>query len=200
LSWWKFKTIFVASIALCGCAAHTRIATAPLPSAIERQVHNAVDAGEGDLEIKALRGRLDADPANLNIRLELARHYQQKGFPDIALEHLRLAVERAPESADAAVAFARLLRDTGRVADGAASLTAFAAKHQPNLEVWAWLGILRDDARDWKWGEGAYREALALAPDHDDLHNNLGYSFCSKVEKTKPRMSSGRPCNSTRIR
>jgi Flp pilus assembly protein TadD len=144
-----------------------------------------VDAGEGDLEIKALRARLDADPANLTTRLELARRYQQKGFPDIALEHLRLAVERAPESADAAVALATLLRDTGRAADGAASLTAFAAKHQPNLEVWAWLGIMRDDAGDWKGGEAAYREALALAPGHDDLHNNLGYCLLRQGRKNE---------------
>jgi Flp pilus assembly protein TadD len=185
LSWWKFETIFVASIALWGCAAHTRIATAPLPSAMEQQVHNAVDAGEGDFEIKALRARVDADPANLNTRIELARRYQQKGFPDIALEHLRLAVERAPESSDVAVALAKLLRDTGRATDGAAFLTAFAAKHQPNLDVWAWLGILRDDAGDWKGGEAAYREALALAPDHDDLHNNLGYCLLRQGRKNE---------------
>jgi predicted dinucleotide-utilizing enzyme len=97
---------------------------------MQRQVHNAVDAGEGDLEIRA---RLDADPANLNTRLELAHRCQQKALPDIALEHLRLAVECAPASADAAVALGTLLRDTGHAADGAASLTAFAAKHQAVL-------------------------------------------------------------------
>jgi hypothetical protein len=42
-------------------------------------------------------------------------------------------VERAPESADAAVALGTLLRNTGHAADGAASLTAFAAKHQAPL-------------------------------------------------------------------
>jgi Flp pilus assembly protein TadD len=152
---------------------------------MDRQVRNAVDAGEGDLEIKALRARLDADPANLNTRFELARQYQQKGFPDIAMEHLRLAVERAPESADAAVELAKLLRNTGRATDGAASLTAFAGKHQPNLDVWAWLGILRDDAGDWKGGEAAYRQALALAPSRDDLHNNLGYCLLQQGRKNE---------------
>lgn len=174
---------------LGGCSTHVRTAAVrpPVQPMMERQIRNAIDAGDGDLDIKILRARLDADPGNLKTRLELASRYQQKGFPDVALEHLRLAVERAPESAGAAIALAKILRDIGRPADGAAALAAFAGRlpaDQPaNPDVWAWMGILRDDAGDWKGGDSAYRQALSLAPDRDDLHNNLGYCLLKQGRK-----------------
>ena len=61
--------------------------------------------------IRARVAKLEANPSDLSARLELARHYQKAGFPEIAVEHGRLAVERAPESADAQIALAKLLRD-----------------------------------------------------------------------------------------
>ena len=183
MSLWKFRFgVAGLVVILAGCSSHAQMARVkPVvpaqPGMIDRQIRNAVDAGEGDYEARVLRARLEADPASLSARMELARHYQQKGFPEVAMEHLRLAVERAPESADAAVALARMLRDNGRPGDGAFVLTGFAGKHEAGLDVWAWLGLLRDEAGDWKGGEEAHRKAIALAPAHDDLHNNLGYSL-----------------------
>ena len=177
---------------LAGCASHGRLArvtpAARQPvhqSAIERQIRNAVDAGEGDFEARALRAHLEADPSSLSARTELAQHYKKKGFPEVAIEHLRLAVERAPESAETAVSLAKMLRDTGRPAEGAAVLSGFAGMHLASVDVWAWLGLLRDEAGDWKGGEEAHRKAIALAPRHDDLHNNLGYCLLRQGRKVE---------------
>jgi Flp pilus assembly protein TadD len=153
------------------------------PTVLERQIRNAVDAGDGDYEIKTLRAKLDADPSSLATRLNLAQHYQKAGFPDVAIEHLRIAVERAPESSDAVIALAKTLRSAGRPGEGAAALNRFAERQAPALDVWAWLGILRDESGDWKAGEAAYRKALALAPERDDLHNNLGYCLLQQGRK-----------------
>jgi Flp pilus assembly protein TadD len=85
-------------------------------------------------------------------------------------------VERAPDSDDAHTGLAKLLRDNGRAAEGAEMLAAYTSSHvSAGASAWAWLGLLRDDAEDWKAGETAHRQALALAPGRDDLHNNLGY-------------------------
>ena len=193
MSLWKFKfAVAGLALTLAGCASHGRLAqVTPAAhqsvhqSSIARQIRNAVDAGEGDFEARALRARLEADPSSLSARTELAQHYKKKGFPEVAIEHLRLAVERAPESADTAVTLAKMLRETGRPAEGAAVLTGFAGKHNASLDVWAWLGLLRDEAGDWKGGEEAHRKAIALAPGHDDLHNNLGYCLLRQGRKAE---------------
>ena len=39
------------------------------------------------------------------------------------------------------------------------------------------LGILLDEQKQWAEGERSHREALALAPKSDSLHNNLGYNL-----------------------
>jgi len=159
---------------------------APLPppqAAVERQIVNAVDAGDGDLEINTLRARLDANPLDLATRLALARRYQKLGFPEVALEHCRLACERAPDSEEAHLALAKMLRDQQKAAEGARMLEDFTKGHQAGEQVWAWLGLLRDDTGDWKAGEAAYRKALGIAPEHDDLHNNLGYCLLRQGKK-----------------
>jgi Flp pilus assembly protein TadD len=167
-------TIIMSSLAGCGqktAAVHAPAGTTkPL-----RQTVNAVDAGDGDYEAGALRAKVEANPADLNARLELARHYQRAGYPEIAIEHCRLACERAPESAEAHVALARMLREDRRPGEGAKVLEKFAAMHEKSVQAWAWLGLLEDEAGDWKAGEAAHRKAVALEPGRDDLRNNLGY-------------------------
>ncbi|MES1257690.1 MAG: tetratricopeptide repeat protein [Acidobacteriota bacterium] len=143
---------------------------------MEQQIVNAVRAGDGDYELHTLRARLDANPLDLDARLEIAKRYQKLGYPEIAIEHGRLACERAPESEEAHLALAKMLRDAAKSAEGARMLAAYVTVNAAaGAGVWAWLGLLRDDTEDWKAGETAHRKALALAPGRDDLHNNLGY-------------------------
>jgi protein O-GlcNAc transferase len=150
---------------------------------MDRQAINAVNAGDGDYELKVLRARLDANPGDLNARLELAHRYQKLGFFEVAIEHCRLACERAPDSDDAHIALAKTLRDDGRASEGARGLAAYAAHHQGSPSVWAWLGLIHDVAGEWSAGEAAHRKALALAPGRDDLHNNLGYCLLKQNRK-----------------
>jgi tetratricopeptide (TPR) repeat protein len=142
-----------------------------------------VNTGDGDFQLKELRAKLDANPGDLATRLELAHRYQQLGFYEVAIEHCRLACERAPDSDNAHIALAKALRDNGRAAEGAKVLADYAEHHAGNVSVWAWLGLMEDAAGQWKAGEAAHRKALALAPDHDDLHNNLGYCLLKQNRK-----------------
>ncbi len=99
-------------------------------------------------------------------------------FPDVALEHYRLAAERFPDSAKAAVALARALRHAGQKTEALAGLNAFIHTHPQNsAEPYEWQGILNDDVENWKASQSAYETALLYAPASAELHNNLGYAL-----------------------
>jgi tetratricopeptide (TPR) repeat protein len=154
------------------------------PSAMERQVRNAVDAGEGDYLVRSQQARLAADPDNLALRMELARHYLDSGSPELAVEHYRLAAARFPASAELQQVIAKTLRSMGLRAEAARGLETFLSAHpQPAPDLESWLGILRDEMGQWPAGEAAHRAALALAPDSDSLHNNLGYNLLMQGKK-----------------
>ncbi|MDQ6662887.1 MAG: tetratricopeptide repeat protein [Acidobacteriota bacterium] len=176
------------ALLLCSCVHQPKIAaipavpvTAPV-TAFDRQITNAVDAGEGDVLVKSLRYRVIAHPEELTPRLELAKAYRQRGYPELAIEHLRLAAARFPDSAETQLLLAKELRASGMPAEGANTLDRYLQAHpQKSANYVSWLGILRDEAGQWNQGEIAHRSALTLAPGRDDLHNNLGY--CLMMQK-----------------
>src|ERR1041385_8086778 len=104
----------MASLIAVSCVRQTQVANrAPrpvAPSVWDRQIRNARDAGDGDYELRALREKVAADAGNVAARLELAKAYQERGYPDVALEICRLAVARFPESGEAELALIRALR------------------------------------------------------------------------------------------
>jgi Flp pilus assembly protein TadD len=179
----KKVLILVPALLCLGCAARKIPNVNAQQYNMDRQAVNAVDSGDGDYELKALRAKLDANPADLSVRLELAQRYQKLGFYEVAIEHCRLACERAPDSDEAHIGLAKALRADGRAAEGAKILTDYSKHHEGNVSVWAWLGLLQDSAGEWKAGEAAYRKAVALAPGRDDLHNNLGYCLLRQNKK-----------------
>lgn len=180
------SSVAVACLLLAaGCSQRSRqsgraptVAWSAVRSTLNRQIVNAVDAGEGDWTLSSLRRKLATDPGNPAIRLQLARRYLELGFPDLALEHARLVAERLPDSADAQIEQARALRALGFGREAADALEAFFRAHpRASANVPAWLGILRDELGQWQQGEAAHRAAIAMAPDRDDLFNNLGYNL-----------------------
>ena len=166
------------------CTSHTPVVrtaptAAPAPvSAFDRQIRNAQDAGDGDYQLRTLRARVAAEPDNVSARLELAKAYQERNYPDVALEICRLAAARFPESGAVQLALVRELRELNQPADAVAGLQAFLKRVPQNgAEYYSWLGILWDDLGELPTGELAHRQAIALAPSADYLHNNLGYNL-----------------------
>jgi tetratricopeptide (TPR) repeat protein len=144
----------------------------------DRQVRNAVDAGDGDFPLRALRQKVAADPDNVAVRLELAKAYGERGYHEVSLEISRLAVARFPQSGEAQLSLVRGLRDVNRRSEAIASVESFLKVHpESGAEFYSWLGILRDESGLWPLGEPAHRKALELAPAADYLHNNLGYNL-----------------------
>jgi Flp pilus assembly protein TadD len=146
--------------------------------AMQRQIENAIDAGDGDVIARQLRERMAANPDDLNVRLTLADHYRKQGYPELALEHYRLAAERFPGNAKVALLTAQTLQDQGMTAKAVAGLEQFLAKYpakEPDLP--AWLGILKDGQGEYATAEVAHRAAIVLDPSSAKLHNNLGYNL-----------------------
>jgi tetratricopeptide (TPR) repeat protein len=165
------------------CVHQTRVAgtggaaTAPM-SNWDRQVRNAVDAGDGDSQLRVLRQKVAAEPDNIPVRLELAQAYGERGYHEVALEISRLAVARFPQSGEAQLALVRDLRLVNRRGEAIASLESFLHAHPDSgAGYYSWLGILRDESGLWPLGEPAHRKALELTPAVDYLHNNLGYNL-----------------------
>lgn len=165
----------MAAVVCASCAHQRRVAVAPsTPTVWERQIRNAKDAGDGDYVMKSLRGRVAAEPDNIPVRLELAKAYRERGYPEIAVEVCRLAVARFPESAGAQFALVRSLYDMKRPQEAVAALEA---QPRETAEYHSWLGLVRDLAGAWESGEPSHRKAVELDPGQDALRNNLGYNL-----------------------
>ncbi len=179
-----FLATGASALLLCSCAHRTKLASAPPIRAFDRQVTNAQDAGDGDILVKALRDNLIAHPDDLAVRLELGKAYQKRGYPELAIEHYRLAAAKFPKSAETQLLLAKGLRSEGRPFEAADTLEVFLDDHPQTLPKYSsWLGIMRDELGEWTRGEAAHRAALALSPTHDDLHNNLGYCLLMQGRK-----------------
>jgi Flp pilus assembly protein TadD len=144
----------------------------------QRQIRNASDAGDGDYQLRVLREKVAADAESVPARLELAKAYQERGYPDVALEVCRLAAARFPASGEAQLALVRSLHGMHRPAEAIEGLETFLKQHpQSAPEYFSWLGILRDESGQWAEGEPSHRKAMELKPKDDSLHNNLGYNL-----------------------
>jgi Flp pilus assembly protein TadD len=164
----------LAAVMCASCVHRQQTATPSTPTVWERQIRNAADAGDGDYILKTIRARVAAEPENIAVRLELAKAYRERGYPEIALEVCRLAVARFPESADAQYALVRTLFEMKRPDDALATL---AARPRDTAEYHTWVGLVRDSAGAWEAGEPAHRKAVELAPAQDVARNNLGYNL-----------------------
>jgi Flp pilus assembly protein TadD len=176
------------AVLLIACASCTRqvapqIATQPSPhtkthALMARQVENAVDLGDGDIEARRWRQRLAANPNDLDARLALAKLYSGRGLHELALDHYRMAVALNPDLPYVTLLLAKSLRDLNQPAEALHAIAAYVSKHpKENWELLSLEGIIDDEAGRFKQGESAYRAALAIDSTQTSLHNNLGYNL-----------------------
>ena len=184
-------TVVAAGVMLGGCGTKNRASRVTVPAntlqpVMQRQVLNAVDAGEGNPRVRALRERMEAEPKNVKVRLELAAEYGRAGYPDLELEHLRLAVERFPESEAALTGLSKALVRVKRPGEAARRIGEYLAKREKApVAVLSWAGIAQDEQGKYKDGEPWHRKAVERAPGRDTLHNNLGYNLMMQGRKSE---------------
>ncbi len=182
------RTGFVLAWALA-CVACVRQVEHPSPftprppavtAVMTRHVQNAVDAGDGDLQFRALRKRLASDASDLDARVLLARLYARRGLADLALEHYRLAAAQFPDSMLVTLELAKTLREMGEPEGALSVLRGFLGKYpnaRGNWELLSLEGILADERGQFADAEAAYRAALKIEGGRSALHNNLGYNL-----------------------
>jgi Flp pilus assembly protein TadD len=184
-------TAMAAGVLLTGCANKNRASRVTVPSntmqpVMQRQILNAVDAGEGNPRVRALRERIAEEPQNVRVRVELAEEYRKGGYVELELEHLRLAVERFPESEAAVTALSRSLIRVSRGSEALMHLQSYLRTQKDSpANVLSWAGIANDELGKYKDGEPLHRRALERAPGRDQLHNNLGYNLMMQGRKAE---------------
>jgi len=174
----------VAAAALC-CACTHQVEAAyrsqhrsAVTTVMTQEVENAVNAGSGDPEMRTLRQRLAANARDMDARITLARLYARRGYPDLALEHYRVAVMMDPDSLIATMELAKALRQMDQTQAALDVVQFYALKHPAaSWEIPSLEGVLQDELGQFVPGEQAHRAALKLEPNRGSLHNNLGYNL-----------------------
>jgi tetratricopeptide (TPR) repeat protein len=200
---WRKLVALSGALACCVCCACTHQVESAYRSqrrsavsaVMTRQIENAVDAGSGDPEMHALRQRLAANAHDMNARITLARLYAKHGYPDLALEHYRMAMLQDPDSLVAVLELAKALRQMDQK-EAALQVTQFYSMRHPwnrvgnsngdaqkkgqpppSWEVPSLEGVLEDELGRFDAAEQAHRAALKIEPNRSGLHNNLGYNL-----------------------
>jgi Tfp pilus assembly protein PilF len=160
-------------------------------STLNQQSQGAFNPITDDTAVRQLEARLRLDPHDLRARLELAGIYERYGLPEQAFDQYQRALHDAsvpnspsatsetrvdPEAEAAAEGLARAARTVGRVPDVIPLLAAFL-QASPASRAWNELGMLYDDAGDFALAEQSFRRAVAMHPDLELLHDNLGYNL-----------------------
>ena len=152
---------------------------------MDRQIRNAIDAGDGDLLTRSPRQKVVEEPSNVDARLALGAAYQRQGADELALEHYRIAAIEYGSGA-AASRLARTLDELGESEQAVAVLVRFCDSHATgSSRILSELGILEDEMNNLSAGEHYHRRALAAAlienaPGQDALHSNLGYNLTAQ--------------------
>ena len=156
-----------------GCGRQQASSSRTMP-VFETQVKNAVLAGDGDQEILALRRRLMIAPDDLAARRQLAAKFDKVGYPDLALEHLRIGREHAPNDVELALDLVAKL--TEQKLPEQASQVMSELKDIP-APFAGRAAILEDRLDHLTQGEALHRKSLNAAPDNVHRMNNLAYNL-----------------------
>lgn len=181
---WLWASVIACAAFSGGCArsahstARLNAPVASTASVIKRQVLNAVDAGDGDARVRQLQREIVTNPDALAPRLELADQYAALGYPELAVEHLRIAEIRFTANADVVKKLVSNLRKMGMASEAIATIERYDTRvDQPDAALSSLRGILLDDRGEFAQAEAAHRLAVKLEPANDVFRNNLGYNL-----------------------
>ncbi|MFN8686502.1 MAG: hypothetical protein ACK50U_10950 [Acidobacteriota bacterium] len=163
-------------LASFGCSRPASVPSRTL-SPFEAQARNAMHLGDGDLEIQALRRRLLESPKDIALRRRLAGRFADAGYPELALEHLRLAAEMEPSDFALQLDLCDALQGQGLETQARQVLATTLALPPPAAPLLARAAILSDSLDGPVSAEQLHRRVLALDPVNPDFINNLAYNL-----------------------
>jgi Flp pilus assembly protein TadD len=132
----------------------------------------------GDPQVKKLETRMQLDPQNSAMHLELGQLYEKYSIEDMALDQYTRAFNLDAENLAALLGMTRIMRkNPEQLAEVLPRVRAYAESHGDNGLALAALASLLDDTGDLTPAEALYRRALALDSKASYLHNNLGFNL-----------------------
>jgi tetratricopeptide (TPR) repeat protein len=174
-----------------GCVRHTTVRDFGLPAPVARRADPAPDTSiravfrqqtkgafnpfADDARITSLRNRLKNNPADSDLRLELAAVYESYRLHGEALDEYTAAFDTA-RSERAVLGIVRCDEALNRRWQAIPLLEQFL-KDVPSATAWNALGLLHDASGNLAAGESAFRQAVSANPASDQWHNNLGYNL-----------------------
>jgi len=161
------------SLSLVSCA-RQQSGNGSTLAVFDTQVKNAVNMGDGDLEIQALRKRLLDNPRDLTVRRRLAAKFEAAGYGDLALEHLRIAAELAPTDLALHLELVAALKAQGLGHQATMVLNAALAAGTPTPAQLSKAAIFTESLAE---AEALHRKAVAAEPRNWDFLNNLAYNL-----------------------
>jgi len=133
--------------------------------------------GHGRTAVDEAEQWLATRPQDLHARLLTARVHEMTGDIPGAIQHLKRALEQAPDSIAPRVLLARAYDESKRPAD-AEPIWTQAHQRFPEITAIAFdLAVCREKLGDLAGAETAVRDVLAREPDNSTALNFLGYLF-----------------------
>jgi tetratricopeptide (TPR) repeat protein len=126
-------------------------------------------------------------PRYAEARTRLAWTYQNDGQTEQALHVAREAVSARPDSDNAKLALADLLRAANRFEESARVLDPLIAAAGPkgDWRLFYMRAVALERSGHWPEAEQDLKKALALNPDQPEIENYLGYSWVNRGERVK---------------
>ncbi len=136
----------------------------------------SLQAGDSAAAAELWRDLVEEDPADLATRLGAGEFFFGLGQEEGALRHYRAAAETAPEHSGAAVNLGALLLQRGDLAAALPWLERAVASARDPADAAEARRVLAQGqvlGRNWAAAIAHYEQALAQAPDHRLLRNEL---------------------------
>lgn len=127
-----------------------------------------------DLNIEALRLRVDADPDDVQSLAGLATAYDRASELGEAVRLLKQAVQKAPHDDAIWARYLDVLYRSGAIEELRTELARHPERAANSPEVHNLRGVLAQSSGDFEAAESAFRRALDLRPDVPEYHHRLG--------------------------
>lgn len=130
----------------------------------------------------------ELDPQDAEIYQKLGLVAWKLDMLDVAEKFYRIECQLAPNSINATINLAGVLRDQSKFEEAIEILRTAIYGHQENYELWNSMGTVINDSGKPEEASTFYLEALRLKPDYGRAHNNMAnvHELLGEPERALP--------------
>jgi len=143
--------------------------------------------GEMSQSFEVLRHALDLHPDSFSFHLNIARHYDDRGDVDLALEHLERAVALSPDLSPGHEMIGEILLRRGKYE---AATVALAKANSP--KGYYYMGMIEGTREDWPKAIESFEKSVTLDPGDTKAFIYLGRSLAETGRYDESRLALGK--------